>query len=319
MLKRNWDFWSDGDLRHDCSGEFQFLRASQGCYTSGSYNITLPSLPLLPTPLWSFTLHPSPSSQPASENACKAIRLSVQGWVDGAWGVPPRIQVGHSDSRKCLRAPPPPLKQKIAAKNKKCPCAELLHEKKTNDALSETYHQLARECELLMAKLGDRRAVRRVFYKCYNPTSLIGKIINRFSFGQNISHVSFIFPRPGKEAFVLWEVEALSKEGVVGHEHHPDQREGDYRYIDVTLEDYRKMMAAALSIVGKKYDKPGIWGMLVRKRREDPDKWFCSEALSWITKQGNNPLTHKPDYTVDPNDCWASTTGTPCTKAEVII
>ena len=200
-----------------------------------------------------------------------------------------------------------------------CPYKELLNEKRANADMSAAYHQLANECEKMMAQLGNRRGMRRVFYKCYFSQNRTGRFISWFNNGP-ISHVSFIFPKAtdvGKT--MLWEIEADSKAGVIEHPHDVDTRKGDYRYIDCTIEECRKMSAFAMSLVGKKYDKPGILGFVTRTRMEDPDKWFCSELLAAVTASGDHPLSYRHPATVNPTDCWASVGGTPCPKEAVTV
>ena len=179
-----------------------------------------------------------------------------------------------------------------------CPCEVLLKAREDMGAMSDAYHQLANECEKLMASQGDRRGMRRVFYKCYYPQNRVGRLISFFGNGP-ISHVSFVFPKP-------------TDIGVMA-------RPGEYRYIDCTLEEYRTMVAFAFSTVGSKYDKPGIMGFVTRKRMEDPEKWFCSENLSTIALRGGHPLSHKHPSSIDPTDCWASVGGTPCDKSAVMV
>ena len=159
----------------------------------------------------------------------------------------------------------------------------------------------------------------RVYWKCYHPQNWAGRFIDWFTHGENTSHVSIIFPKMLNEtSFVLWEVEADSKKGVIGHRHNVWDRDGEYRYVDLMEYEYRILGATALKLVGKKYDKPGIIGFVTRTRREDPARWFCSELVAHVLRKAGKPLSYKPSWKVTPTDCWASVAGTPCTPQSVV-
>lgn len=159
----------------------------------------------------------------------------------------------------------------------------------------------------------------RVYWKCYHPQNRVGRIIDWFTNGENTSHVSLVFPRRMSDwSYVLWEVEADSKEGVIGHKHSVWKREGEYRYVDLYEYEYRILLATALGMVGKQYDKPGILGFVTRTRREDPNRWFCSELVAYIMRKAGHQLSYKPSWKVTPADCWASVAGTPCTAQSVV-
>lgn len=62
----------------------------------------------------------------------------------------------------------------------------------------------------------------------------------------------------------------------------------------------RKMLAAAESIIGKKYDRFGIYGFALRKDIQKPDMFFCSETNSWVAAQGGVELQRLPFHKQSP-------------------
>ena len=110
--------------------------------------------------------------------------------------------------------------------------------------------------------------------------SRMSKTIVALSFRGN-STVSHALEIDNKTGAVI---EALQFKGVIHsksyHENHtPGTRIDIYRPIGITPEQEAMVWAFMLEQVGKGYDWPGIWGILRRKMRENPDKWFCSELV----------------------------------------
>lgn len=198
-----------------------------------------------------------------------------------------------------------------------CPCKKLVD---ANDAV----HQLAHECERMAAANGDTRGIRRVYMKAYYPDSLVGRIISRFTWSKEkkrkFCHVStLIYPKTidigVKE---LWEIESTNKKGVHEHAHDLNARAGEYFYMDLTIEQYRNVVARGTQILGCKYDRPGNLGFVLRRRIEDPERWFCSESQAH-TFEVDAPFIRKPAYKVNPYDCVTSMIWTPCSRDEVLI
>lgn len=108
--------------------------------------------------------------------------------------------------------------------------------------------------------------------------SRMSKAIVSLSFrgDSTVSHIMEINDETGET------VEALQFKGVVHgktyHElHTPGTRIDLYDYRGRSQETEAAVWAWLLTQVGKDYDWLGIWGILRRKMREDPAKWFCSE------------------------------------------
>ena len=203
--------------------------------------------------------------------------------------------------------------QKFALLTAKRLLADIEKINETNEAISESYHEVASRRTCL---LSEKNRTARIYCKGYQPSGFAGKIIVWFSNSRGLiptSHVSFIYGKENDSGEVRpWETEARSKEGVVEHWHNPKYRTGQYYYMDVTKKEFDIMIKSAQSIIGCDYDKPGICGMVSRSRREDPDKWFCSESLSWIVAQANRWLSRKPHFKMTPYDCVTSNEITPC-------
>lgn len=201
-----------------------------------------------------------------------------------------------------------------------CPCDKMVRLVDTNGCLSDAMHQMAGECERLRAERGDPRGIRRVYTKGYHAKGGMGRLISWFNNSGGISHVpTLIYPKTvdvGRK--VLWEIEADSKSGVIGHEHDKEARSGDYYYCEATIEQFRKLVSVAEGLVGRRYDKPGILGFVTRKRMEDPGRWFCSESQAYVMERGGLPLSRRPAWKTTPYDCVSSIRWTPCRKREVV-
>lgn len=210
------------------------------------------------------------------------------------------------------------MKQEIDGLNKKiaemCPCARLT-------TAEDAAHMLGNECEKLMAERGDRRGMRRLYMKAYRADSAIGRIIAKFTFNRKskICHVSTLIYSKQTDIgrIELFEIEATSRDNVHEHVHDKDARDGDYFYMDVTLEQFRHIVARAKSIVGCKYDRIGNLGFVTRTRIENPYKWFCSESQAWVFET-DAPISRMPAYKHTPYGCSTSIAWTPCSKEEVV-
>lgn len=53
--------------------------------------------------------------------------------------------------------------------------------------------------------------------------------------------------------------------------------------------------------VGKKYDMWGVFSFLLRKKMQEPDRWFCSELIAKKFEQAGLPLLNLPAYKIDPS------------------
>ena len=75
--------------------------------------------------------------------------------------------------------------------------------------------------------------------------------------------------------------------------------------VDMPCQDAVAVLAAARSQVGKPYDLTALFGLLVRRDWQEPDRWFCSELVAWAFEQGGAPL-FRPEalYRVTPQHLW---------------
>lgn len=110
--------------------------------------------------------------------------------------------------------------------------------------------------------------------------SRMSRMIVRLSFrgGSTVSHIMEINDNTGET------LEALQFRGVIhGKSYHQFHSLGTridiYQPIGITPEQEQMVWEFMLTQVGKGYDWMGIWGILRRRMRENPDKWFCSELV----------------------------------------
>ena len=112
--------------------------------------------------------------------------------------------------------------------------------------------------------------------------SRMSKAIVALSFRGNstVSHIMEINDETGET------IEAIQFKGVVHgktyHEHHtPGTRIDVYEDKHRTPEREAAVWKSMSGEIGKGYDWAGIWGIVRRKMRENPIKWFCSELAFW--------------------------------------
>jgi hypothetical protein len=121
-------------------------------------------------------------------------------------------------------------------------------------------------------------------------------MIKWFTFG-GYSHVSLVFDH-GKHD--LEEIDALQGRGVTSRAFGELANEYDLFSIECPHVVALKIHAEARQLLGCKYDWSGIWGFLRRKKRENPDKWFCSELVAHVLSiAGRNPL-RLPAWKISP-------------------
>lgn len=132
---------------------------------------------------------------------------------------------------------------------------------------------------------------------------LIGKFIGWFTFGL-YKHISgyFVFEDGSTKGF-----QSNSKRGC--HFFDVDKDRGKIHTFNVpgTPEMFQKMAERATELDGGGYDHLGIWGFVRRAKRENPNKWFCSEAWADILGSGGVVLLNLPFYKISPVLFCAST------------
>jgi hypothetical protein len=131
----------------------------------------------------------------------------------------------------------------------------------------------------------------------------VGRFIGRFTWGL-YKHISgyFIFEDGSKRGF-----QSNSKHGC--HFFDVDEERGNIHEFDVyaTAEEFEAMYERALDIEGCGYDFGGIWGFVRRAKRENPNKFFCSEAWADILDCGDVTLLNLDFFKISPVLFCAST------------
>lgn len=134
----------------------------------------------------------------------------------------------------------------------------------------------------------------------YHGKSLVSKTIKKFTFAGKggTSHVSLVNGR------TLMEIEAWHKGGViephpVGSLHTPGTEVTIYR-IYASSARQRAIWRAAQGYVGKAYDFSGIWGLLRRRDKQDPEKVFCSELVDECEKAAGLKTLNLPSHKITP-------------------
>lgn len=142
----------------------------------------------------------------------------------------------------------------------------------------------------------------KLYVAGYRGKGFGGALIKRFTFG-DYSHVSFVFEYPDG---ALEEIESIQGKGVHSQEFEKTDK-CDLFLVECTDEQIEAVYDAANSLIGCKYDWTGIWGFFVRKKRENPNKWFCSELVSHCLAQAGIILQNLPSFKQNPVIVCAST------------
>jgi hypothetical protein len=129
------------------------------------------------------------------------------------------------------------------------------------------------------------------------PTSPVGYAIAWKSCGD--------FSHAGVVAFPCWVTEAVPFGGVVeSHEAGRIGKAGTERYhFDFTDEEFAcgcAFLREAMQDDG--YDYRAILSFLLNKRRQDPDRWFCSELAYGFLNACRPSEYPELDYLIDPVD-----------------
>lgn len=129
------------------------------------------------------------------------------------------------------------------------------------------------------------------------PTSPVGYAI-AWKSGGDFSHAAIL--TPGN-----WLTEAVPLNGVVrvGAGYRPFLRgteQYDFDFTDEELERGRAFLREAMKDKG--YDFRAILSFLINKRRQDPDRWFCSELAYGFLNACRPEEFPAMDYLIDPVD-----------------
>jgi len=130
----------------------------------------------------------------------------------------------------------------------------------------------------------------------YSGTGFGSGFIKWFTFAgkEGASHVSLIFKFSNG---IEMEYESIQEQGVVNHQ----PREGAFTEYDVPLsaEQVETAYFVASTIHGD-YDWKGIWGFIVKKKRQNEFKWFCSEYVAYVLYQVEYRLSRRDPYRETP-------------------
>jgi len=111
----------------------------------------------------------------------------------------------------------------------------------------------------------------------YRGRSLVSWLIQRFTWGP-ISHVAIWEPLTNM-VYEAWHRGGVVRRHSFDEGHTPGTHVELYAVRDMSHSVALEVFHYLDTQVGKKYDFRGIWGFMVRRRRQNPDKWFCSELV----------------------------------------
>lgn len=139
-----------------------------------------------------------------------------------------------------------------------------------------------------------------LYVRGYRGAGFGSKFIKWFTFGE-FSHVSLVFDFKD----VQHEIEAIQGRGVICH---PPNKEGDFADLVAPLSEEQILTAhmIAAGYVGADYDWKGIYGFLVRKKRNSEFKWFCSELVAYVLYTAGYRLSRRHPYQETPSTVMQS-------------
>ena len=72
------------------------------------------------------------------------------------------------------------------------------------------------------------------------------------------------------------------------------QHARDYELVQLPCRNPIKVLQAASSQIGKRYDYSAIVGLWLHRDWQDERRWFCSELIAWAFQEAGEPL-FRPD------------------------
>jgi len=150
--------------------------------------------------------------------------------------------------------------------------------------------------------------VRTIQVALYRGKSATSGIIRWVSWGI-YSHAAVRLPEDGGIVYESWEGVGVRKCSNLSDGHTPGTRV-DLFDVFVTDSEYKKIVAALESQLGKKYDLKGVLRfspflrlfMGKQPSAKEQIKWFCSEYAGWAFEQGGINLLLCPPWQMSPSD-----------------
>ncbi len=157
---------------------------------------------------------------------------------------------------------------------------------------------------------------RKTSMKCYVAGYLAagfgGGLIKWFTFGP-YSHVSLLFADGER----IEEFESIQGQGVHARAFTPRAKKRELFTFPQTEAQARCIHDEARRLLGCKYDWAGIWGFMRRRKRENPDKWFCSEYVAQCLAGGGVVAQNLPPWKQSPVIQLASPVFTRIPESEI--
>lgn len=136
----------------------------------------------------------------------------------------------------------------------------------------------------------------KLYIAGYKGAGFGGGLIKWFTFG-GYSHVSLVFVG---SAMGNLEIDALQGKGVSCRVDGQIKNPRDLFEVSADADRVQSIYATAQTLCGRKYDWRGIYGFLRRKKRENPNKWFCSELVAHCLKENGIELLRLPAWKQTP-------------------
>lgn len=144
----------------------------------------------------------------------------------------------------------------------------------------------------------------KVYIRGHKPEKgIVGNFIAFYTFGQ-YKHISMVFEHNDGA------LQGFQSNAGIGVHFFETETIGapnaDVMEVPITPEQAAKMHFLATGLNGAKYDYLGNYGFIRRAKRENPDRWFCSEVAAWLCEQINYPLLRMAPWRQHPVVLMAS-------------
>ena len=150
--------------------------------------------------------------------------------------------------------------------------------------------------------------MRTIHIALYKGKSWISCAIRWISWG-TYSHSAIVLPEEGGIIYESWDGVGVRCGKSISDGHTPGTIV-DIFSLQVSPEQYDKIIAALKSQLGKKYDYCGalrfvpFFRLFMGNKPSEKERgdWFCSEYNCWALEQGYICLLKKPYYKISPSD-----------------